>query len=60
MYVSCREVIEKQLYDVIGKAHTYMYVSCREVIEKQLYDVIGKAHYIHVRILKRGYREAAI
>ena len=47
-YVSCREVIEKQLYDVIGKA--YMYVSCREVIEKQLYDVIGKAHYIHVRI----------
>ena len=42
MYVSCREVIEKQLYDVIGKAHTYMYVSCREVIEKQLYDVVGK------------------
>ena len=37
-----------------------MYESSREVIEKQLYDVIGKAHYIHVRILKRGYREAAI
>ena len=51
MYVSCREVIEKQLYDVIGKAH-YIHVRiCREVIEKQLYDVVGKAHYIHVRIL---------
>ena len=25
MYVSCREVIEKQLYDVIGKAH-YIHV----------------------------------
>ena len=47
MYVSCREVIEKQLYESYT---TYMYVSCREVIEKQLYDVIGKAHYIHVRI----------
>ena len=51
MYVSCREVIEKQLYDVSVRHTTYMYVSCREVIEKQLYDVIGKAHYIHVRIL---------
>ena len=51
MYVSSREVTEKQLYDVIGNHTTYMYVSCREVIEKQLYDVIGKAHYIHVRIL---------
>ena len=42
MYVSNREAIEKQLYDVIGKRTLHTCTYPIEAIAKQLYDVIGK------------------